>query len=695
MKVPDEAPTRMRGEVVVCILADGRVDAVSRCRQSLSAHTPEDVVVITADVVAGGGFAQAVNAVLHSTAPADCLLIDGDAVVGAGWFAAMREAAGGPVVATATALSNVASLAAVPSPGGELPAEWSAELAAQAVQSASLHLRPHLPVASLPCVYICRSAIELVGEFNPAFTNGAAALADFAQRCIERGLRNVAADDVFVMSHRTYPLGKRDAVLLDKLHPTAAVQITDAAEDQRGPLARSLTAATQSLLGTSITLDGSCLGEAIMGTQRHVLELIGALWRRHEFRLRVVLPEAAGEHVHRALGAFPGIELVRWGTDMPVEPSDIVHRPFQLFDTSQYIELRRFGHRVVITQQDLIGYRNPAYFVRPSDWVAYRASNRWALEAADAVLCFSQAVADEVVAEGLAAATRTSVAYIGIDHRVISDYIEARAPAGCSDLKGHEDLLCLGADFRHKNREFALEIAQELVRTHGWRGRLIFAGPHVGEGSSMANETRLLEAHSALRDHLVVLSDVSEAEKRWLLEHCSVVLYPTTVEGFGLIPFETAQADRPCVFASQASLAEVLPAELARIVPWDAPATAANVAALLRDAAAREALVRGILAAGERFRWDATAAQVADIYHQVAAQPPRLEAVPEATQLVRTGTPVAGQGRNPQRSSVGLSGHADAKAAIVALERRRILGGLVLGGMGLAYRWSRHVIRGR
>ena len=44
-----------------------------------------------------------------------------------------------------------------------------------------------------------------------------------------------------------------------------------------------------------------------------------------------------------------------------------------------------------------------------------------------------------------------------------------------------------------------------------------------------------------------VLSEVEPAERNWLLANAACVLYPTSAEGFGLLPFEAASFGTPCV----------------------------------------------------------------------------------------------------------------------------------------------------
>jgi glycosyltransferase involved in cell wall biosynthesis len=76
------------------------------------------------------------------------------------------------------------------------------------------------------------------------------------------------------------------------------------------------------------------------------------------------------------------------------------------------------------------------------------------------------------------------------------------------------------------------------------------------------------------------------------------VIYPTTHEGFGLVPFEAAAAGAPCIFASNTSLAELFPKELAMITAWDEKETARATLPLLTAGPEREQQVSAVLAAG-------------------------------------------------------------------------------------------------
>ena len=81
---------------------------------------------------------------------------------------------------------------------------------------------------------------------------------------------------------------------------------------------------------------------------------------------------------------------------------------------------------------------------------------------------------------------------------------------------GVEAILCLGTDFHHKNRVFALRILERLNARHDWEGVLVLAGPTVGRGSSREREAQWLAAHPQMATAVLDVGAVSEAEKAWL-----------------------------------------------------------------------------------------------------------------------------------------------------------------------------------
>jgi len=698
-------------EVVILICDDASPDGRSRelvARLEREGTTPHRLCYLRREQ--NVGFPANVNGAFEIAAPADVVVLNSDCVVAEGWLEGLRDAAySDSRVATASTLTNHGTIVSVPERGRplpSLPSGWTLEQAAAAVRAASLRIRPRLPTAIGHCMLIRRSALELVGAFDEAFSPGYGEEVDFSQRCLQRGLCHVLADEVLVRHHgggsfsangRRTPVQDEHERIIAARYPYYPEAVADLERDSRGPLARALGAARRALRGISVVIDARILGETITGTQLQVLEVIAALARTEQVRITAILPGHPGEYARRTLAALPQVQAVDAATveahGLPM--ADVVHRPYQVVGSEDLSFLASLGERLIITNQDLIAYHNPAYFPSSTRWRGYRQVTRCALAVADRVVFVSAHARDDALVEDLVDPQRASVVRNGVDHTVSAACPEPAAPRGAERVPpGVEAILCLGTDFRHKNRVFALRLAAELRRRHGWQGVLLLAGPHVAQGSSAGEEAELLALEPALAGAVVELAAVTEAEKAWLYERCALVLYPTVHEGFGLVPFEAADHGRPCLWAATTSLAEVLPPAAGEIVPWNVEETARRALALLGDEQARQANLHTIRAAAGELTWDRAAAELLAVYRRACDAP----AAPAAA-LRTTGGELSGMLSADALALLGPRGvlPADVERPLLALATHRSVGVPLFGAIRLAYRagyvWRRRLQR--
>jgi GT2 family glycosyltransferase/glycosyltransferase involved in cell wall biosynthesis len=714
-----------RGDVVVCVPLYGAHDHFARCLSSLLAHTPADVALLVADdatpdpasralveeLQAAGalhhtitwlrrdenaGFVGNVNGAFDAAAPADVVIVNSDVVVAAGWLDGLRDATYSDTnIATATALTNHGTIVSVPHrniPVASLPQAVTLDTAAERIRASSQRLRPRIPVAIGHCLYVRRTAWELVGGFDGAFAPGYGEEVDFSQRCLAMGMQHVVADDVLVAHHGNASfdaLEQRSALqlaheqIINTRYPYYAQVIANAQRDPVSPLARAVGHAARVLRGLRVTIDARILGSMLTGTQVHVLELIAALARTGEVRVRVLLPDVPGDYVDTALAGLTRVERIIEADIPDIELDDLVHRPWQVTDVKDVKLLARLGERIVLTQQDLIAYRNPSYFASAREWLSYRQLAAEAMALSASTLFFSEHARADALREDLVPAERTGVIHLGTDHRVALPSPNPRAPAGV-EVSGRPYLLCLGTDFRHKNRLFALRLLDVLRERHGWDGRLVLAGPRVTYGSSSAEEAAFRAARPRLDAAVVDLPAVGEPEKAWLIGNCAAVVYPTTYEGFGLVPFEAAEAGRPCLFAALTSLAEVLDDDAALLVPWDVEASAERAIGVLTDPALAEAQVARVRASAGRFDWDTTGRELVSAYHDALGRPAPLAARVLADGVVADArywglrAEIGGAGMSLVEPRRGLL-PTDAQRGLAALARRRATRWAIVG----------------
>ena len=554
-----------RGDVAVLVAAAEEQEGLSACLASLRTLTREDVAVRTVVPTV-----KEVNRALEQLSPADVVLLSEPVLVSPGWLELLGAAAHAD---TNTATVSAFSDAGGPLSIGDSPAQSLREVADELAER-TLKLHPRLGTAAGPCVYVRREALELVGPLREDLPLRWALEVDFAQRCVLSGLSHVAADDVVVARAGDRPPDVEGGVPAPLLETYPYLARLPASPESR-LLARALQSAKNPAARLAVTLDARALDGAVTGTQVSILELAGALARTGELQLRVLVrSERIDQETLQLLRALPGTEvLADESVDSATPRTTIFHRPQQTFSPGDVALALRLGERLVLSQLDLIAYRNPGYFPDPQSWEDYRRASRHGLSAAERVVVFSDHTRRDLLSDALVDDGRIRIVPPGLDHRPPGRPLRPAALPDEHPAPQGGFLLCLGTDFRHKNRLFALRLLAHLREDHGWPGSLVLAGTHIPRGSSLPLERSFIAENPGLEQVIVSLGSVSEPERAWLMAHAAAVVYPSVYEGFGLVPFESALSGVPCLFAPQSSLAEVAPPGTPTIVPWD-PAAA-------------------------------------------------------------------------------------------------------------------------
>jgi glycosyltransferase involved in cell wall biosynthesis len=557
------------------------------------------------------------NAAHRRWAAADLILLSSAATLPDGWLERLRDAAASE--------SSTATVSALPS--GLLDRRGWSPARAAVVGTQSRRLYPRIPGAIPPCVYVRASALDLVGPLDESLPTSDAAALSFSFGGRERGLANLLADDLLIDDTLASSsiAAARDALGARAQH----AEMLAAAELPPEPaLARSVALASTTGERLSVTIDARALGPGVGGTQEYVLALICALAQTNEVRLRTLVAPDLSAPIEAQLRALPACELLSYEAAVAqTDASDVVHRPQQVFSADDLTLLRPLGRRLVITHHDLIAYHNPVYFESHELWQRYVRTTRGALGAADHVIFFSRYVRGDAERDDLIDERRTSIAYLGAGSGAAASDDGRDSPTPPTRAAGLDEapfMLCIGADYLHKNRPFAIAVLDELRRRHRWPGKLVLAGPHVANrASSREQERRVREERGVPGDLVIDLSTVSDGERTWLARHARAIVYPTVQEGFGLVPFEAAATGVPCLFAAQSSLAELLDAELAALVPWDAARSADRAIGLLEDGRAREDHVLRLQAAAAELRWSECADATVEAYREAVASPYR------------------------------------------------------------------------
>jgi glycosyltransferase involved in cell wall biosynthesis len=482
-----------------------------------------------------------------------------------------------------------------------------------------------LPAAAGPVVLLSAVALGVVGPLvdSPSGAFGAA-LTDFCYRGRERGFIDILDPSTFAtrpsdisVEPRGGPppsgLSPSDKAWLKQRHRTMHTFLEDEVLRTDSPLGIALGVARVKVEGVSVIVDGSCLGPHEMGTQVTTVALIEALAARGDVReVRVSLPGPVPAYARHLLGSG----RVRLGLPDEMGEADIFHRPFQPnvdFDVGRW---RRHAHRVVVSVLDLISFHIGSYSGDAGAWARYRESLRLALRSVDGVVTISHDVRRHLEFERMPVSPeRVFVIPCGTEH--LSGDESARVPAelAARGFAAGEFLLCLGTNYTHKNRDLAVRMTTEL-RRRGHDLALVMTGPVVPWGSS-----RALEARAAPRDGIFVLPEVSSEERNWLVRHAALVLYPTSAEGFGLVPYEAARFGTPTVHVGFGPLREVGGDLPVVAEDWRPESLADAAEALLGDPALARRQVASCLEVGASYTWARTSEMLTEAYRTILAWP--------------------------------------------------------------------------
>jgi glycosyltransferase involved in cell wall biosynthesis len=498
-------------------------------------------------------------------------------------------------------------------------------------------LRTRLPLARPTPISIPEGAINLLGRSALVVCDGLSpefdktpqiAIAEFGLNASRRGFNNFLDANTFVTRVWDGPHYRHSALNdFDSRHQLHLKHhfFPGLCEEEKNsldaPVAQAMDLARAKATGLRVLIDGSVLGPMEMGTQLLILALSLALAKEPEVQwVGVAVPDPKNlPNYASALKFNNKIQLLHAGSlDFPDAPQvDIIHRPFQPGSKIPWDRWRHLAKRTLITVQDLIAYRNGFYFKNSDEWREYRNNFRAQVAQADGIVSISHDVVDPILEEALPI-SKDSIFVIenGIDFRSSNEAMSMPNVMIERGLEAASFLVVLGATYAHKNRDFAIKIWAELKK-RGHKLALVLVGANVPFGSTRGEEAYLL---NGTHKDVVILADVSGEERNWLLRHSSLALYTTAAEGFGQIPFEAAQFDKPSLFVSFGPLKELINDDKSPEI-FDLEALVERAEELLTDSSAAKQLISKIKGLSSTLSWQQTAKKSVDAYFELLSRP--------------------------------------------------------------------------
>jgi glycosyltransferase involved in cell wall biosynthesis len=328
----------------------------------------------------------------------------------------------------------------------------------------------------------------------------------------------------------------------------------------------------------------------------------------------------------QSLQSTTGLQILPWGRRITPLAWTFLNRPpieRWLSRGTDVVHLVAMGFPVatrkplVVTVHDLGPLTHPEYFSVAPPWI-YRRSLRQVVTQAAAIICVSQATADELTGY----VSRTSGHDLSGRIRVIHEGVEprffAKRDRAClDDLRGMPKaeipfILTAGKISPRKNLQGVVQALAVLAKDIPHH--LVVVG---GEGWDTETVFRIIDA-SGIKERVHLIGYVTDAQLQALYHSAAAYVHPSLFEGFGLPVLEAMAAGCPVVTSNLSSLPEVAGDAALLVDPKDANAIAEAIRAVCDDSA----LARRMKDEGRRraaaFSWARTASETMRVYEEVA-----------------------------------------------------------------------------
>ena len=545
----------------------------------------------------------------------DAVLLSPDCIVGRDWLAELGTVAHSEErTACVSPLINAAGTCSVtgpnrPSMPGTLD-ESTVHLACEGLPRWTI-----APILSHYCIYLRGDAIDAVGLMDPTIVSAREAVEDWVMRAQTLGFMAKRANHAYVH------LGSRHATYASM----AGKAESDPAHHSRQPhLEHQLRKFQRSL-------DGHLAGHAIQ------IEATGKL--RLAYDIRHLPREHVGTRTYaislaRALAGIPDIDLTllvadpaqahglkgrvvtedRWEDDVSV-----IHKPSRVLSPLELRLLFGSSAHVIVTYQDLIGYRIPLAFPSDAEFDEYRATSSLSLQAVQKIIAISENVAEEIHAEFGVPREDIPIVAHGVESEWFAHRGERDVAIGWRMGLSDRYFLSLATDFPHKNLSNLLD-AYALLRSR-WRDGeppdLVLAGHASGARTGFYRNLK----NNTFAKGLRVLGAVSHEELRVLYQNAECLVYPSLYEGFGLPPLEAMAAGTPVIAMPFSAVPEVVGDCALLPDGLSTNALARAMEAFASDAKLREEFRARGLKRVEMFRWENTARRTYASYRSAVSRP--------------------------------------------------------------------------
>ena len=187
-----------------------------------------------------------------------------------------------------------------------------------------------------------------------------------------------------------------------------------------------------------------------------------------------------------------------------------------------------------------------------------------------------------------------------------SDTEQTRARLGVEDVF----ILFVGTIEPRKNLITLLRAFAEVLRNTDLSPQLVIAGQ---QGWLMQETTNYIQSEG-ISERIKFTGYITDEDLRALYASCTVCVYPSLYEGFGLPPLEAMACGAPVIASDVPSLTETIGKAALLVPPTDVQKLAHGLVEMLSDEGKRDYFSRAGLKRASQFTWERTAQLTLEVY---------------------------------------------------------------------------------
>ena len=338
------------------------------------------------------------------------------------------------------------------------------------------------------------------------------------------------------------------------------------------------------------------------------------------------------EHMHR-IGTDHRVTLLAKAKRLEylrgIAPTfEVVETPYEEFSLGEQLGFKRqiemlkpdlvhfpmvqqpafYRGRVVTTMQDLttIRFRNPTknavvFWAKQQvyKWLNKRVAHKSAL-----LITPTEFVKNDVA----------SYCHVPLEKITVTYESSDEMPAGSAPYEPAANkpfIMYVGRPTPHKNLDRLIEAHQQLRLEHP---ELLLVLVGKKDANYQLHERSIKDRNY---QGIYFTDFVSDAQLRWLFEHCLAYIFPSLSEGFGLPALEAMLHGAPVVSSTATCLPEVYGEAAHYFDPYSVEDMAAKINEVINDEALRSSLIKKGYRQAAKYSWERMARQTLAVYDRV------------------------------------------------------------------------------